>query len=456
MKYDYDILIIGSGSAGFAAASAAKGVGRKIGIVESDIVGGECPSFGCVPSKALLYSAKMWRTANSLSVFGITVKDAVFDFSRAVKRKDDLTRGLAGPRAEKVADELGIDVLKGRAAFLDAHTVNIGKKKVTSDKFIIATGSIPKEPSISGIGRSDYWTYKDAVSVKEAPRRLLIVGGGAIGVEMATFFASVGSSVTVVELSSQLLNFAEPEISQLAEESLIALGATVMTSAEIIDIVKTESGSYTTRVNVGGGIEETENDKILFALGKKPNISGLGLKAAGVETDGNGRLKTNLELRTSVKHIWAAGDVRGGMQFTHVAHYEGSVAGFNAFSDKPIKVNEKIVPRVVFAVPEIACVGETEETASKTMSVATSVFPISKLGRAYIDGETRGLVKLVADKKTGKIVGGSIAAPHAGEMIHEVALAIHCGMTVDNFVSVIHAYPTYSEAILAAAGSIQI
>ena len=452
MRYHYDLLVIGSGSAGFAAAQAGRGSGRKIALVESDRLGGECPNWGCVPTKALLASAKQLRASQAWETLGLYGAEARMNFTEVMRRKDALVAGLTGKRLSRVADALGIDVLRGRASFLDPHTLHVGTREVTAERFVIATGSAVRVPSIPGLEGVAWWSFKDAVSAARPPASLIVVGGGPVGVELATFFSAAGTKVFLVQGAPQLLEREEPEIANVIKDSLEKFGVEILMKSEVLRVMAAQKGLEAS-VRAGTQMRTLQAEHLLLATGKVAEVSGLGISAAGVELDARGWVKTNAELRTTAKHIWAAGDVTGGMLFTHIAHAEGALAGTNAFAKKPSRIDLRVAPRVTFSDPEVASVGLTEAEAKKAGSaVVTSTFPIASLGRAYVEGKRIGLIKLVVDTKTRKVLGGHIASERAGEMIHEIALAMKTHTTVDALASMIHAYPTYSEAISAAAG----
>lgn len=451
MKHDYDLLVIGSGSAGFSAASAAKGTGRKIGVVEAERLGGECPNWACVPTKVLLKSAKLYRDLVKTADYGVTHKSASISFEEVMKRRGKIVGALGGPRIEKIADKLGFDILRGFATFLDEHTLEIDGKQVTSAKFVIATGAGTFVPPIPGLDTTPWIGFKEAVTLSEKPASMIVIGGGPVGCELATFYASVGTDVTLLQAAPMVLHREEPEVAEVARAGLEAMGMKVYTGVEV---VKTEDvdGEVQVKVRVGKQMKTFTAEKLLLATGKRANTAGLGCKAAGVKLDQRGNIVTNSELRTTAKHIWAAGDVDGGMQFTHTAHYEGHIAGHNAFSKTATRVDERVVPRVTFTDPEIASVGMTEaQVREKYGKALVGSFPMRGLGRAYIDGHTEGLVKIVADPKTRKVLGGHVAGQSAGEVMHEIALAMYLKAKIDDLAAMIHAYPTYSEGVTGAA-----
>ncbi len=453
MTYQYDLLVIGSGSSGFSAASAAKGTGRKIGIVEEEGKwGGECPNWACVPTKSLLKSAKIYRDLKHTAAHGVNIKDASIDFSAVMMRRAKIVSALAGKRVEDLAEKLGIARIKGHATFLDEHTIQVGDEQYTSERFVIATGAKTFVPPIPGLNKVDWIDFRKAVELNELPASMIIVGGGPVGCEFATAYATFGTKVTLIQGAPRVLHREEPEMSQIALESLERLGVEVHVGAEVVKASE-EDGMKLIEARVGKEIIKVKGEELLMATGKTSTTAGLGTKAADVKLDERGAIIVNSELRTSAKNIWAAGDVNGGMRFTHTAHHEGSIAGYNAFAGKDVmKTDERVVPRVTFVDPEIASVGLTEEEArEKVGKILVGTFQLRGLGRAFIDGEKYGMIKIIADEKTRKILGGHVAGNRAGEMMHEIALAIYSKNKIDDLANMIHAYPTYSEGVMAAA-----
>lgn len=451
MKYNYDLLVIGSGSAGFSAAEAARGTGRKIGIVEAAELGGECPNWACVPTKVLLRSAKALKASQELGQYGVSMSGTPkLDFKKVMARRAKIVGGLGGKRMEKVASKLGLDVIRGHATFIDKNTVHVAGKEITAARFVIATGTKTRVPNIPGLDEVRWLSFKDAVMLESAPDSMIVIGGGPVGCELATFYASVGTKVTLLQAAPKVLHREEPEVSDIAREGLESLGVEVLTDVEVVRVH--EEGKKQVTVRVGRKLETFSASEILLATGKTANTGGLGCKAAGVNLDQYGTVKVNKELRTTTPHIWAAGDVSGGMQFTHTAHYEGNIAGHNAFSKKALKVDTRVVPRVTFVIPEVGSVGDTEAQAKeKVGAVLVGLFDMKALGRGYVDGHREGLVKIIADKKTHRVLGGHVIGHHAGEIVHEIALAMYSKLKIDDLASMIHAYPTYSEAVTAAA-----
>lgn len=465
---NFDVVIIGSGAAGFSAAEAARRLGASVCVIEKEKYGGECPNFACVPSKALLKTAKVYRTAKQSREYGVTCKGISLDFEEIVKYRHKVVEsvtggGKHGDRFVRLAEQLGIALIHGLASFVDENTVQVNDSLVKGKSLIIATGTADYAPPIGGLAQVHYLGWKEALQARRQPKSMAVVGAGPVGCEIATFFGSLGTRVMLFELAESILPFEDEEISQLAQKSIKTHNVEVFTRAKVGEIIDASGGVYGLKVEQNGTLQTHAVEQVVITAGRRSNIEGLNLESTGVALDDRETIKTDSEQRTSVRHIFAAGDVDGGLQFTHTAHHEGRVAGHNAAllalgkrADK-MQTDEKVVPRATFVEPEVASVGATsQELKAKMGQLLVGRYAIANLGRAATDNTPEGLVKIIAHPKTGKILGGHIMAPHAGEMIHEVALAMHLNATVEKLGSMIHAYPTYSEAIVAAANSAQL
>jgi mercuric reductase len=461
----YDVIVIGSGSAGFSAAEAARSLGASVCMVEKEKLGGECPNWACVPSKALLKCAKVMRVVREAESFGVLAGGARVDFTRMMDYRRSvvqaITGGERGERYERLTQKLGIDVVQGQATFIDDHTIEAGGTRYFGKTFVIATGSSEFVPPVLGLDKIRFLTSRDALTLTRQPKALAIIGGGPVGSEIATFFQTIGTRVILLQTTPTILNREDAEISRLAHEAMQARGVEVVGGAQVNEIVDGRGGVYGVRASSGGDEKMHAVDQVLVAAGKRSNVSGLNIEQAGVKLDQRGTIVTDLRQRTSTPHVFAAGDVNGGLMFTHTAHYEGTVAGHNAAlaalrkRNPPFKRDERVVPRVTFVDPEVASVGMTAEEAKKShKKILVGRFHVASLGRAVTEHARQGLVKMVAHPKSRKILGCHIMAERAGEMIHEAALAMHVGATVDKIASMIHAYPTYNEALAAAAGSV--
>ncbi len=457
----YDVVIIGTGSAGFSAAEGARSLGASVCVIEKEKFGGECPNYACVPSKALLKAAKVYRTLNHARGLGIEIGKRDFDFSAVMAYRKKVVEtitggGIHGDRYHDLLEQLGAHCLMGDARFIDAHTLEVNGSNIHGKAIVIATGTVDFIPPILGLDSSAYSSWKDVIRASRQPKTMGIIGGGPVGCEIATIYASLGTKVTIFQTAPVILNREDKEISLLAGKTLEQLGVEIITGAQISEVVNTGGG--VTGVKVAGKMHAFE--ELVVATGKRPNIATLGLEEAGVLLDERGALNTTKEQRTNVKHILAAGDVDGGMQFTHTAHHEGWVAGYNAaLSAKrkrtaPRKVDLRVVPRATFIDPEVASVGLTEAQARKKHeTLVIGRWQVAALGRAVTDSKRFGLIKLVAHPKTRKLLGAHIIGERAGEVIHEAALAIYLGATIDKLSGMIHAFPTYSEGLKAAAAA---
>lgn len=464
----YDVIVIGSGSAGFSAAEAARAQGASVCMIEEERLGGECPNYACVPSKAILKAAKAYRSLMVARHFGVQTGKVSFDFAEVMKYRqgavDTITGGGSfGRRYEQIFKKMGVDVKQGRARFVAEDTVEVESEHLRARAFVVATGTVDFIPPIPGLDRAKHLEWKEAIQMTKQPKSLGIIGGGPVGCEIATFFASFGTRVVLVQSAPHVLHREDPEIAGLARQALEGLGVEVVTSANVFEVVNGGAGVYGMQVDVGGNRKMHAVEQLIVATGRRANTQGLHLEEADVKTDERGWIVTNREQRTSASHVFAAGDVDGGMQFTHTAHHEGYVAGYNAALTAKnrrtarMKSDERVVPRATFIVPEVASVGMTAPEAQKAYKKAlVGRCEIATLGRAVTDSARFGLLKIVAHPKTRKVLGGHMIGERAGEVIHEIALAIHVGASVDKLATLIHAYPTFSEAVAVAASGVRM
>lgn len=459
MQGSYDVIVIGTGSAGMSAAESAVSAGAKVCVIERDRFGGECPNFACVPSKAVLHAAKLVRTAQEARTLGVEVDLKSLSFSKVMKYRQGVVEAITGggewgDRYVRVLAQLGIDTRLGAASFVDAKTIEVAGERLTAKAFVIATGTVDFIPPIQGVDTVAYWRWKEAVMATRQPKTMVVIGGGPVGCEIATMYASFGTRVTLLQGAPAVLHREDSEISQKARVALERLGIEVVTGAKVEEIVGARGGVT--------GVRTSEKmyaaDKIVIATGKRPNSAGLNLEAAGVVLDKRGGFGTTKQQVTNVPHIFAAGDVDGGMQFTHTAHHEGWVAGRNAALKAKRSRKERaqsdmrVVPRVTFIAPEVASVGMTAaQVKEKYGSVLVGRFDLGSLGRSVTESARFGLVKLVAHPTTKKVLGGHIIGERAGELIHEVAFAMHVRAQVGKLASMMHAFPTFSEGVKAAA-----
>jgi len=457
-KYDYDMLIIGGGSAGLSAASMAAAMGAKTALVEAEKMGGDCTWHGCVPSKALLKAAKIAHHIRSAEKFGLENLTPKFDIAKVLQHVHNIQEHIyQDADAPENFEKKGVKVIHGRVRFLDDHKIEIsgqdGKtNELTSRYFVIATGAKAFVPPIEGLADVPYLTNETLFSIQKLPRKLIVVGGGPIGAEMAQAFHRFGSRVTVVDFLDRILSNDDAELAALLKDHLSASGIDFVLNSKA---TKFEQSGGTITVSVenrtNGDISRLEADAVLMSVGRRPNIEYLNLTAAGVKYSKKG-IDIDKRCRTTVSHIFACGDAAGSYQFTHYASHMAKVAVMNAILHLPTSMDAEHITWSTFTDPELAHVGATEkELLDSGRDFETYRLPFSKVDRAITDGETAGLIKVFAKKMNGKIYGASILGPRAGDLIAEYALAMRNGIKLSKISGTIHAYPTYALANRLAA-----
>jgi len=435
---DHDLIIIGGGAGGLAAARAAQWVGADALLVNDGPLGGDCTFTGCIPSKTLLSAARD----------GLGFDDAVGRVSQAIDR-------VAATETADVFRSRGTRVLEARARLVTHDSIAVGDRRITAPKIIIATGGRPVMPPIPGLDTVDALTNDSVFSLSSLPASMTIVGGGPIGCELAEAFARLGTAVTLVEGLPRLLAREEPDASAVVERSLTGLGVRVMTGVLIERVESTAMGSV--RIFVDG--QEIVTDKLLMAVGRVPNAEELGLDELGIELTEGSYIKTDDRLSTNVRGVYAAGDVTGKLAFTHAADEMGRLAAGNALGKgQRGRYRTHWIPWVTFTSPEVARIGMTEAVAA-AHGGRVAELPLSEIDRAITDGSEDGFIKLIAGPKRitrglfgGQLIGATIVAPRAGEMIHEIALAMRVGMFTGRLAQTVHAYPSWSYGIQKAAG----
>jgi len=457
----YDAIIIGGGAAGMSAAQTINNAGFNVCIIESNRLGGECPSEACIPTKALLNSAKKYYSAKKhLVEFGVFTSKVSFRFSEIMHNKKDIINAITGngQRFALQMKNVGIDVIYGEARFLNENIIDVDGRKLQGKAFVIATGTSSFIPPISGLRESGFLTFKEAITLNVQPKSLLIIGAGPVGSEFATFFGMLGTKVTVLQLDDRILQREDSQISDLAKERLESFGVNIFTNTKTLSVQK-EGRKYRVWYQIGEGKRKSILvEKVLVAAGKHPMLSNLGLDEAEIKVDERGHIIVKDTMQTSQKHIFAAGDIVNKLQFTHTANASGAVAGENIVKilskkrGKSSKYDNTIVPRVTFLSPEVASVGLTlEDAKNKGIDALEKESQLARLPRSIVEGNSFGKMKLVVDSKTRKIIGGHMIGERAGEVIHEVALAMYADITVDELAGRIRAFPTYSEIISATA-----
>ena len=447
----YDFVVIGGGSAGLTAAKFAARLGRSVAIIEANRLGGDCTWTGCVPSKALIRAARVAHESREAGRFGIEASTSPAGFSEVMHRVRSVIGDIYRTESPEALEAEGIDTLFGTAQLIDPFTLRAGSKVIKFRKLLICTGARPLIPSLPGLSETSYLTYETLWELDRLPGRLLTIGGGPIGCELAQALGRLGSQVTLVEATPRLLGQDEPEVSALIADVLAREGIDLQLGTPVTWV--RESGGQV-RVDAAGA--HWTADRLLLATGRQPNVEGLGLEEAGVGFNARG-IVVDKFLQTSQGHIYGAGDCLDGPQFTHYAGWQGFMAARNALLPGKSTGVRGIVPRATFTDPELARVGLTEREARQRYgdSVGSLHWPLNRSDRPVIDGAQEGFIKIVS-RKNGKLVGATVVSPRAGETVHEMALAIDRGLKLGDLANTLHIYPTYSMALMQMAAEDRI
>ncbi len=443
----FDLIAIGGGTAGLVTAAGGASLGLKVALIEREALGGDCLWTGCVPSKALIASAKLahqMRHADRLGLVGASPKHV---FREVMERMRAARARVAVHDDPDRFRKLGVDVVFGNAEFEAANVVRVDDRRLESNRIVVATGSYPTIPPIPGLTKTDGLTHLTAFDQDTLPNRIGILGGGPIGLEFAQVYSRLGATVTVFEMLPRILPREDPEASDAIESRLAEEGITVRTEARVEQISKTDDGGYvlSTTGEADASIDVSV-DEIFIATGRRGSTEGLGLGAIGVELD-NGSVKVGRNLRSTVPGIWAAGDVAGGLQFTHVADYQAKLVLRNAVFPFTSKGDYTAVPWVTYTDPEVARVGATEVQArEKHGDVQVYRYDLDDLDRAIVDAHATGFVKVVT-RTNGKILGATIVASGAGEMIMPLVLAMKRGIPFPKLSQAVYPYPTMVEGV---------
>ncbi len=448
---EIDLAVVGGGSAAFAAAIRASDLGARAAIIEAGALGGTCVNVGCVPSKTLIRAAEVFHRAGHHAFAGIRAKLDAPDFRAVVRQKDELVAEL---QKAKYADVLeaypSIRLIKGRARFRADGTLEVDGKPFRARKIVLAMGASPWAPPISGLDITPHLTSTEAQSLPELPKSLIVIGGSAVGLELAQFFSRLVTKVTVLEALPRLVPAEDEDVGQQLAGYLEEEGLTVHAGVNVRR-VSGKPGAYGVEVEEAGKARVFAAEQLLVATGRRPNTKGMGLEEAGIRLGKKGEVVVDGHFETTRKGVYAAGDVAGDPMFVYVAAYGGSVAAENALQGNTRTHDLSVVPRIVFTDPAVAAVGLTEAQArERGIDVAVSKLPMSHVPRAIAARDTRGLIKLVADQKSNLLVGAHILAPEAGEMIQAAAMAIRFGIRVDEIAAMIHPYLTNAEGLKLA------
>jgi len=446
----YDIAILGGGPGGYVAALHAAVKGAKVALVERDRVGGICVTVGCIPSKALLDSSHAYWLATHGEEHGIHVEGARFELAAAIARKDRVVAQLVSG-VEALLKGRKADLIKGEGTLVSPTQLRVGEQTIDAKAVIVATGSKVGMPPIKGLAEAKPLDNVSALALTEVPKRLVVIGGGAIGLELGTFFAEVGSEVTILEMLPQPIAYADPELVRLLVRALEARGVKVRTNAKVTEVRRTAS-VVTVSVEIDGKPETFEGDQVLLGAGRVANLSGV--EEAGFATNRLG-ITVDARMRTNVSGVWAIGDCIGdprAPKLAHVASTQGEVA-VDTILGEDAAMDYDVVPNVVYTHPEVAQVGLTEAQARERHGAEVKVarYSFTASGRALALGESDGMTKIVTAGKDQRIVGVHIVGPQASELIAEATLAMRLEATVEDVVATIHAHPTLAETFREAA-----
>lgn len=443
----YNLVVIGGGTAGLVTAAGAAGLGAKVALVERHLMGGDCLNFGCVPSKGIISAARHAATMRDGAEFGVTASDVKVDFAAAMQRMRKLRAGISRHDSVKRFSSLGVDVFLGQASFTGKNSVMVGDTELKYHTAVVATGARASAPPIPGLQDVPYLTNETLFSLTELPRRLAVIGAGPIGCEMAQSFARFGCEVFVVEAMHGILPREDSDASAIVLERMKRDGVKLLCCGKDLKLSKGEGDTVRLTVESEGKGYDLTVDKLLVAVGRAPNVEGLNLQAVGVQFDRKG-VKVDDNLRTANKRIFAAGDICSPYQFTHSADFQARIVIQNALFFGSKKSSALTIPWATYTSPEIAHVGLYEKDAKERgIEITTFTQPFSEVDRAILDGETEGFVRVHVKKGTDEIVGATIVAEHAGDMISELTLAMTHKIGLGKIAATIHPYPTQAEAI---------
>lgn len=450
----YQVGILGGGPGGYICALRTAQLGLSVVLIEGQRVGGTCLNRGCIPTKALVKSAELWREIKRSQEFGIFTGDIRIDFAKVQARKEQVVDTLVSG-VEKLLKAAKVRVVQGWGEFSEPGRIEVrngnGVEMFSVENVVLATGSVPAGIPVCGVDLPGVVTSDEILNIKELPNRLVIIGGGVIGLEFASVFAAMGVKVTVVEMLSNLLLNMDEEIPKRLASLLKRQGIEIMTKTAV-ECIRQEGESFVVVAKEGTQVKEIPADRVLMATGRKPNLQGIDVKRLGLNTE-RGALVINDHMQTSLPNVYAIGDAVGGIMLAHVASSEGIIAAEH-IAGRQAAMSYRAIPSVVFTHPEIATVGQTEqELKASGAEYRVSKFPFSANGKALALGDTMGIVKILADQE-GVIVGGTIMGPQASSLIQELVVAVEQRLTGEELAHIVHAHPTLPEAIMEAAHGI--
>lgn len=471
----FDVAVIGGGPGGYVAALRAAQLGATVALVEKGELGGVCLNEGCIPTKALIQTASRYHSLTRQQEYGIEVRDYSFDFPRARQRDQQVVKEMVRG-VERLLRAAKVRIRNGTGRLLDRQTVGValasgGMEQIRAERIILASGSVAATLPVPGLERpgNGILFNREALALAYVPKSILVIGAGPVGLEFVQILARLGAEVTLVEMLSTIAPAEDPEITRLLDRLLRRERIRIMTGCRVTKVEDAERGLKRATVTGEDGEQTVAVEAVLVAVGRRPNTDGLGLESVGIKTAGpdlkamegyggvpgmrmaRGAIPTNERMETVVPGIYAIGDVTGGWLLAHVASHQGEVAAENALGHASV-MDYRVIPRVIYTQPEAASVGLTEAQAvEQGYDVRVGRFPLAGNGRALIMGESIGMAKIVADARTGEVLGGHLLGPEAGELLGEISMAIHLRMDLNNFAGLIHPHPTVSEAIRETA-----
>ncbi|MCB0351601.1 MAG: dihydrolipoyl dehydrogenase [Bdellovibrionales bacterium] len=463
-KYTHNIVVIGAGAAGLVTSYISAALKAKVALIEKNKMGGDCLNYGCVPSKALIRSAKVVHQIQNAKKYGIHTAQCEFEFKDIMSRVHKIIKAIEPHDSVERYSRLGVECIEGAAKIISPYEVEVNGKILTTKAIVVATGAAPIVPKITGLEDIEYLTSDNLWELTELPKNLLVLGGGPIGCELAQSFNRLGSKVTLLENSDTIMAREDQDVSAEITKKFQAEGIKLLTGYNTKSFQKTESGG-TLIAKKNGEQKEIHFDKVLISVGRRARVTGFGLEDLGVELNKNGTVKVDDYLATNYKNIFVCGDVAGPYQFTHVAAHQAYYAAVNGlfllltrwaapFAGKSVKAHYSVIPWATYTDPEVATVGLTEKTAlAHKIPYELTKYGIDDLDRAIADDEAYGFVKVLTEPKSDKILGATIVGQHASDMIGEFICAMRFGFGLKSIMGTIHIYPTMSEANKYAAGA---
>ncbi len=458
-EIECDITIVGGGPGGYVAAIQAAKLGAKVTLVEKDSLGGTCLNWGCIPTKSIVRSSEVFRNLREAEEYGLHAENISVDMKKVIMRKNNVVKQLV-QGVEYLLDKNGVKLVKGEGTIIDNETVivkgSMSEATVKTKNIVIATGSKSASVPIPGFDSKNVLSSREILDLEKLPEKLVVVGGGVIGMEMAFVFANFGVEVTVIEYLDTVLAMLDSDVTEEVSAIAKSRGIKLYTGSKVDSIMESEDGGCIVSFTQDGKTRYSTSDKVLMCIGRMPYLEGIDTEKLGLELNENKKgIKVNSKMQTNIPNIFAIGDVTNIIQLAHVASHQGIVAVKNIMGQNR-HMEYDVVPSAIFTDPEIATVGTGEDAAKKNnIDIEVGKFPFAANGKALTMGEGRGFVKIVKEKTSGKIIGGTIIGPHATDLISEITLAIRNGLTAEQVIETIHAHPTTAESIHEAALSVE-